>query len=81
MQVARVREVVHRLSAVAEGFLLRQLVVVVREFQVHAPTVDVDGPAVTNSVLDHRAALDVPAGPPGPPGRRPSRFSWFTGFP
>ncbi|CAB4702287.1 unannotated protein [freshwater metagenome] len=45
------------------------LVLVVREAQVDAAAVDVEG--VTEVLAGHRGALDVPAGASGPPGRGP----------
>ena len=48
---------------------LRELVLVVREAEVEAAAVDVEGAAEV--ALAHRRALDVPAGATGAPRRAP----------
>jgi hypothetical protein len=51
---------------------LRDLVLMVRELEVHAAAVDVEGR--TEQRRAHRRALDVPAGPALAPARRPFRL-------
>ena len=56
---------------VPDAARLRELVLVVREAEVVAAAVDLEGRAEV--LLGHRGALDVPAGPPRPPRRVPGR--------
>src|SRR5438445_2984505 len=49
---------------------LRDLVLMVREHQVYAAAMDIEG--VAQVALAHRRALDVPARPPAPEWRIPS---------
>ena len=67
-----------QLAAVGAG-ALRDFVLVVRELQVHAAGMDVDGLAQVRG--GHRRALDVPAGPAQPPGRVPARLGRVGGLP
>ena len=69
---------VHELRA-AGGAGLRDLVLVVRELEVHAAAVDVE---VLAEQLDrHRRALDVPAGTARAPRRLPGRLAGLGGLP
>ena len=61
----------YRAKLVAEGLGLGDLVLVVREDQVEAAAVDVEG--VAEVLVGHRRALQVPAGPAAAPGRLPAR--------
>ena len=66
-------------EAVAGGPGLRDLVLVVREDQVHPAAVDVEGGA---EVLGgHGRAFQVPAGPPGSPRRLPVRLAGLGRLP
>src|SRR5215217_1167217 len=58
---------------------LGELVLVVRKAQVRAAAVDVR--SVRQVLLDHRRALDVPAGPSRPPRTRPGGLAGLGGLP
>ena len=66
-------------EAVAHGLGLGDLVLVVREDQVHAARVDVELRAQVG--LAHRDAFGVPAGAPRPPRRRPRRLAGLGALP
>src|SRR5205807_879841 len=67
-------------GALAEGPLrLRDLVLVVREDEVTAATVDVE--RLAQVAVHHGRALDVPAGAPGAPGAVPGRLARLRAFP
>mmetsp|Transcript_16336 Transcript_16336/g.41193 ORF Transcript_16336/g.41193 Transcript_16336/m.41193 type:complete len:299 (-) Transcript_16336:40-936(-) len=69
LEVARVQKVVDPRAAVEVRLRLRELVLVVRELEVGAARVEVDG--VAEQVGRHRGALDVPPRPAGAPRRGP----------
>ena len=78
LQHAAVHPVV-RERAAARGLALRALVLVVREHEVGAAAVDVEGkPQV---LARHGRALDVPAGTAHAPGRLPRRLAGLGGLP
>src|SRR3954451_6387341 len=66
-------------EVVAEGLGLGDLVLVVREDQVEAAAVDVEGGAQV--LVGHRRALQVPAGAARAPWRRPGRLTGLGGLP
>ena len=67
----------HRRAVDAAG--LGDLVLVVREDQVVAAPVDIDGHP--QGGVDHRRALDMPAGPAGAPGAVPHRLAGLGRLP
>ena len=67
------------LAAAVGADALGQLVLMVREDQVDAAAVDVDGQA--ELALDHRRAFDVPAGAPRTPGAVPHRLAGLRRLP
>jgi hypothetical protein len=67
-----------RVLAVRRAAPLREFVLVVREDQVVAAAVDVDGQPEHR--LDHGRALDVPAGRPGPKGLSQTGSPGLDGF-
>jgi hypothetical protein len=73
-----VQEVVDPLLVPVVGLRLRQLVLVVRELEVEAPGVDVNG--VPNQIAGHGGALNVPPGPALAPGGPPERLPAFVGL-
>jgi hypothetical protein len=58
---------------------LRDLVFMVRKFQIEATAVDIE--VVAQTVSRHRRAFDVPPRPACPPGRWPARFISARGLP
>ena len=70
--------IVHKRLA-GEGFALGQLVFVMREGQVEAAAVDVEGG--TEVFHAHGGAFDVPAGAALAPGRIPGRLAGLGGLP
>ncbi len=73
-----VHPVAHVIAAMGAA-ALGNLVFVVRENQVAATAVDIDGLAKVGP--DHGGALQVPARPAAPPGAVPARFIGRRGFP
>ena len=68
---------VHECGAGAAG--LRDLVLVMRKFQIHAAAVDVE--VVAEHCGRHRRAFDVPARTPRSPGRIPGRLAGLGALP
>ncbi len=60
-------------------FALGDLVLVVREYQIRATAMDIEG--VTQAAGGHNRALDMPARATFTPGRRPARLTRLGGFP
>jgi hypothetical protein len=73
-----VQKVVDPLLVPVVGLRLRQLVLMVRELEVEAPGVDVDG--VPNQIAGHGGACNVPPGPTLTPWGRPERLPAFAGL-
>ena len=63
----------------AGAFALRDFAFVVREFEIHAATVDVE--VFAEGLCAHHRAFDVPAGAAFAPGAVPRRFAGFCRFP
>mmetsp|Transcript_38830 Transcript_38830/g.93235 ORF Transcript_38830/g.93235 Transcript_38830/m.93235 type:complete len:371 (-) Transcript_38830:334-1446(-) len=74
-----VDEVVHPLLAAVVRLALGHLIVVVRELQITASTVNIH--AVPEHVAGHHRALDMPPWPPGSPWGRPAGLPGFRLFP
>mmetsp|Transcript_52460 Transcript_52460/g.123237 ORF Transcript_52460/g.123237 Transcript_52460/m.123237 type:complete len:265 (+) Transcript_52460:755-1549(+) len=68
----------HILASVG-GLTLGNLVFMVRENEVRPTTMDVQG--LSQILLRHGTAFDVPAWSPWPPGRVPVRLLWLGGLP
>src|SRR5262249_47765878 len=69
---------VHRVPAACR-LRLRRLVLVVREDEVHAPAVEIEG--LAQPLPRHGRALDVPSRPPGTPRGLPVRLARLGALP
>ena len=77
--VVGVADLVVAIMVAVRADALGHLVLMVREQQVDAAAVDVDGQA--QALLDHGRALNVPAGPARPPGAVPDRLVFLGRLP
>mmetsp|Transcript_12013 Transcript_12013/g.26583 ORF Transcript_12013/g.26583 Transcript_12013/m.26583 type:complete len:254 (+) Transcript_12013:1214-1975(+) len=77
--MSSMQKVIDPLAALVVSFGLSHFIVVMRELQIDATTVNIQ--VFSNNVRRHYRAFNVPSRTPRPPRRFPRWFSWLAGLP